>query len=517
MNIKIGIISLWVSLFFMACYEDKGNYDYLDYNEIKTISSVSALTKTSINLGDTVRIVPKFTWKYPDQDTSANAFEFVWIKTWGGDTLSRERELEYIPTECCSQQSHYLFITDKATGIVYRQDYSVTVKTPYLNGFLVASNVDNQGTLHYFRRDSYKDEEKKTHYYWTPELDVYRRLHSEDPLGKLENFSVYSCTTSDDEVVVFQEDGEAYVLNGLDFKRYLNLEDDFTGGYPAGFKPKQFVRGGYIDVLLGTNGQIYWRSNSVNSTLLHDEPFMDTPVYFAGGGANVTHFFDKWVGHGDLFLGYDALNKRLISMYGSFSSGNSYLGMAQEWFYYGSTPGHVSPLDYGDAELIYLGVYNKGNGYTSIIKKDGQYLLQDFVLKGGYSNYTVTINSQEVFVAASVLSDKSVFFRGNQSLYLYFTDGANKLYYYNTASKEWGLYGEFPGNITFMEMDPEDALLGLTTDAGTFHICSVNDIEILVAPNPREVGEKYSVTGLGDIIGITWKFGGYYNETFWRY
>ncbi len=60
------LFSLFVSFWFSACYEDKGKYNLIDYNDI-TLDVVASLTKKTIILGDTVRIVPKVMWKYPDR------------------------------------------------------------------------------------------------------------------------------------------------------------------------------------------------------------------------------------------------------------------------------------------------------------------------------------------------------------------------------------------------------------------------------------------------------------------
>lgn len=64
------LFSLFVSFWFSACYEDKGKYSLIDYNDV-TLDVVTSLTKKTIILGDTVRIVPKMAWKYPDRDTLA--------------------------------------------------------------------------------------------------------------------------------------------------------------------------------------------------------------------------------------------------------------------------------------------------------------------------------------------------------------------------------------------------------------------------------------------------------------
>ena len=57
------LFSLFVSFWFSACYEDKGKYSLIDYNDV-TLDVVTSLTKKTIILGDTVRIVPKMAWNW---------------------------------------------------------------------------------------------------------------------------------------------------------------------------------------------------------------------------------------------------------------------------------------------------------------------------------------------------------------------------------------------------------------------------------------------------------------------
>ena len=90
------LFSLFVSFWFSACYEDKGKYNLIDYNDI-TLDVVASLTKKTIILGDTVHIVPKVTWKYPDRDTLA--YDYRW-EMGLGNVISTDRNFEYIPTSC---------------------------------------------------------------------------------------------------------------------------------------------------------------------------------------------------------------------------------------------------------------------------------------------------------------------------------------------------------------------------------------------------------------------------------
>ena len=69
------IIYLLLSIvLFTSCFDDKGNYDYIDINEV-TISGFEASTYTVISYIDTLRINPdvKGTLSSKDED-----FEYSW-------------------------------------------------------------------------------------------------------------------------------------------------------------------------------------------------------------------------------------------------------------------------------------------------------------------------------------------------------------------------------------------------------------------------------------------------------
>lgn len=520
MKLKIGIISLWVCMLFIACYEDKGNYDLVDYNQITRISQDNTLSKTTVNLGDTVRIFPVITWKYPDRDTTT-AFDYTWKTTWAGDTLSKERNLEYIPQEC-GTFSFYLFVLEKATGVITRQSWSVSVNTPYLVGWVIASNINDQPSLSYIRRDSWKDDDNKTHYYWTDYVNLYAELHPEAPLGpnKMLRASVYTNDYYDDELVIFQEGGKASVLNGLDFGKILSLSDEFPGaGYPAGFVPKDFIRGGYCDFVLGENGEIYWRRNPNSSTMHHEVTFMDVPVYFPGGGAQVSHFFDINVNNANFILMYDKLHKRFLACYTSYSSGNSYLGGKIDIINNYPSAEFANILNLDGYKLIYCGDHTNGTNFVNILKDEssGKYIYQSYKLSGGYNSLTVTDATQEEFAGNDLVTDNTVFWRLRNAAYLYFGEGS-KLYFYDTNTGRVKLYTDFgEGRITHLMQDAGGTRIGVGLDNGVFYLCEATSAEILGAGDPGSVGILHQVSGLGEIVSLSWKWGGYYNLVFDRY
>ena len=523
MKLKVIIISLWASIcLLMACYEDKGNYDLVDYNQIEKMALVSSLSKSSITLGDTLKLVMDFTWKYPDRDTSDAAFEFVWKLTWSGDTISRERDLIYVPDEC-GTFSYYLFVTEKATGVVSRYSAYVTVKSPYLIGWMIGSMKDGKPTINYIRRDSWKDDDNKTHYYWSDFPDLYSDLQPASPLPDPELLSVtaYTIDGSEDEVVVIQEGGHAIVLNGDDLGKVLELRDEFQGAaYPAGFEPMAFCRGGYCDFAIGQDGNIYWRRNQNSSAMHHEAYFMDIPVYFPGGGSRISKVFDVNTYKSECILLHDELNNRLVGCYTSYSSGNSYLGAKLDIINTNDPNTFMDLLNLGDNKLIYCGDHTDGKNFVTIVKNanTGEYMYQSFAFSGNVNTRTVIDATQEVFAGNHLVSDNTVYWRLRTSGYLYFGEGS-KLYFYDVNTKAVKEYTDFGdgARITHILQDADCTSVGVALNDGRFYICDAIDPEILGAANPGETGILHRVHGLGDIKSVSWKSGGYYNLVFERY
>ena len=53
---------IFLSLIFISCYDDKGNYDYVDIGKI----DIEKFDWISVTMGDTVKIKPKFNMEPPN-------------------------------------------------------------------------------------------------------------------------------------------------------------------------------------------------------------------------------------------------------------------------------------------------------------------------------------------------------------------------------------------------------------------------------------------------------------------
>ena len=109
MNMKIIFIVVFL-LGMASCYDDKGNYDYSETNEI-TIDLRN--TQYSAVAGQTINIEPVLTFA---RDSNETGLEFEWKL--GNKLLSNERNLSYY-VDTILKENCYFRVLDTKSGITY--------------------------------------------------------------------------------------------------------------------------------------------------------------------------------------------------------------------------------------------------------------------------------------------------------------------------------------------------------------------------------------------------------------
>ncbi len=74
MKLKYIISTLYV-VGLLACYDDEGNYDYQDINEISVVDNFKE-EYSAYMLADTLRISPKL--NFTQDSTTEGRFEYSW-------------------------------------------------------------------------------------------------------------------------------------------------------------------------------------------------------------------------------------------------------------------------------------------------------------------------------------------------------------------------------------------------------------------------------------------------------
>ncbi|NML22282.1 hypothetical protein HHL16_15465 [Pseudoflavitalea sp. G-6-1-2] len=512
-------MKLWLPLLFailavQACYKDKGHYDLVDYNMIKEIKAPQA---PPVILGDTLKVNPAISWKFPDRDTLA--FEYEWRQV--DSVVSRERYLKYTP-DISGYVMIYLYVKEKATGIETRYAMQIQVVSPYKAGWLFLLNNNGKSGLSFVRRDAKKDPNNVTWYEYKYYPNLYDNMFPGNPLGDNPQKLITRAFTdySKDEVLVLQGNTPVF-LNGDDFSKVLSFRNSFPGSsFPNGAYPLNFIDGGTVNYMHGSDGKMYWKRNTRMMGGIHDGLFIDVPIYFEGGGAHISELVETAYDRSEIVYLYDDQNKRFVGLYStngdnSFIGGKMYLRDAD-----GATPpaGWVSLNNQTGYTLKYCGDYSNGAYFMNIIKNDatGQYMMQNYRLAMRYTAIDVSEHKQEVFAGNGIVSDNTVYHRIFNSSYLFFGEGS-KLYFYDVNTKLITLYHDFgTGRIKKIVSDAASGEIGILLDNGRFSICSLKN-EVLGAPNPGQTGILFTVPNVGNVVDLAWKWGSYFEYSNRRY
>lgn len=514
MKFSINNYLLGIGLLFLlqACYKDEGNYDLVDYNRISTISTP---TISAVIMGDTLKLHPSISWKYPERDTMA--FDYEWRQL--DSVVSTKRDLAYTPN-LPGYIMIYLYVKEKATGIVTQYAKQIQVISAYKAGWLMLANEGGKSVLNFVRRDTKRDANNVVYYEYKYYPDVYGSLYPGTPLGdnpvKLSTRAFPDYTL--DQVVVMQGSSTVF-LSGDDLSRKIELRSEFPNQtYPGNAKPVDYLDGGPANFALFDDGNLYSKRNSKTMGGIHDGFFMNVPYYFEGGGAHISQIVDNSYDQSSFVYLYDDLNRRFLSVY-TTSGSNDYVG-GKMYLQNATTPppGWIPLTGHPGHTMKYCSDYSNGVYYMDIMKDDntGQYFLQNYRLAMKYTYLEVTEQQQEVFAGNGIVTDNTVYYRIRNSSYLFFGEGS-KLYFYDVNTKNVTLYHDFgTGKITKITSDAVSGELGVVMDNGTFTICSLKN-EVLGSANPGAVGILYQVTNVGNVVDLTWKWGSYFEFNIKRY
>lgn len=518
-KILIPFLALIIACFGLkSCYNDLGNYDYIDYNKIERIGADPTKSISEVVLGDTIIITPVIKWKYPERDTTETAFEYKW--TFDDSVISQERVLKFVPDKVVFMKACYLYVTEKKTGIITEQAFMISVVSVFSSGWTILSQKGNESLLSFIRRDFGDiDEYGMPTFKYTQYKDIYGTMFSGERLGSNPQKLFYIMTNYfGDEIMVLQNPDETVYLSGDDFSKKGLLKDEFPGKkFPDGFIPKDFVDAGQCTYVLGNNGDVYWKINPPPFGNLHLVNFISFPLYYPGGSK--IEFFPKISAYdSDMVHMYDVMHNKLLlrfSMFGEMGM-NEVLGGNINIINYPKPDDVADITNLENYELVCMSGSVPGYqfaplDYTMILKdkNSGNYVLQTYSTEGSPISLNIQIvQQQELFAGSSLLSEQSVFLLMRNRPFLFFAEGS-KLYFYDKITRSVKLYHNFgAGKIVKVVSDAPETEIGVALDNGNMYICST-DISVLAAPEPgAEGGILHHATGLEKIVDLIWKYGG---------
>ena len=229
----ILIVSICVS-----CYEDKGNYDYIDIENIEIEKFVSVY-KT---LGDTVKIEPKFNIDLPE---NASYLSYEWSidgKKRPEDPNWNSRNFFWIADEIISTFNLILKVTDERYGISYMQQGYISISGEFDASFswMILSEQEGKTMLSFFKTVDTEwsaDWSSMTITEWKEYKDLYPSRNGGIELGQGPiSMREHYCADYDvraGNIWIFSESG-AVDLEGVGLTKDIDLNQTFMGGVPAG-------------------------------------------------------------------------------------------------------------------------------------------------------------------------------------------------------------------------------------------------------------------------------------------
>ena len=531
-----------VTFNFICCYDDKGNYEYKQVNDIEISFPDYNFEQV---IGETFKLYPKFTYKY--KDTANLNLSYKWAI--GERVIGENRQLVW-QVDTNEQVEIALYVTNIDDNMVYMGSTIVRPTSIYTwyNSYLVLSEKNGKSILSFVRYDEKEDASGETIYdeFDRPVLvnQVYEDIYyneNKDELGSKPLFiqeHIAKIFPSEGHVIVFQEGGQGSVdLDGTSMKKDILLVESFSkGSYPADFHPtnaemmtythlienhdgkiyskikesyKLFQRGYYIHTpLMFENKEI--RAHIINSVLANDKPY--TLLHSIGTTENPEN---------RLLLVHD-----LQYSFTDVNVSGKVVALPEPtkgW------PENFRPLtDLGNCQVINISQYNTGNtkkpGYTMFLKNsDGSYQYQAFELEREYSGEklsypkkTIAGKEQEMLISFPITSpiplEECVFcnIASRQNEYIFIAYGKD-IYFLDRTSPENGIRHYYTCKANVVDMDGrehygEQLFVGL--DNGGVLLLNSNNAKNITTNAEKFRWESGPEVDLGKIVDVTLKVGG---------
>ncbi|GAB3662428.1 hypothetical protein GCM10028791_37490 [Echinicola sediminis] len=148
-NIK-QLLYIPLLLLLGSCYEDLGNYDYQEINEV-SIEGIE--DHYSVLVGDELKIVPDLSFTL-DKDANLENYSFEWYVINKGvlpsesyTAIASTKDLDFIMKLKPGNYDGYYKVTDKESGVHFTSRFELIVNTLVTEGWMVLGDVNGQARL----------------------------------------------------------------------------------------------------------------------------------------------------------------------------------------------------------------------------------------------------------------------------------------------------------------------------------------------------------------------------------
>jgi hypothetical protein len=505
---------------YQACYEDKGHYEYLPVNKVTITMPV--FSTLDANMGDTLYFTPTIT--FADPDTDPDDFEYWWeyMGMWGlldhHELICEGQELRFVPRLVGSQNVQFC-VKESRTGAITTASLTINGGSVYAKGWLILREEGGETKLTYIRPDRSVPGDANSERVYVPYIDLYGRLFPGESLGSgpIALRQAFSMRGTQSVFYVMQEN-ESTCFNGVSYVREIRLAQEFIGGLPAGFAPRDYFQGNYSSMVLNADGRVYYRCPYYGSnTDLFTYSFANFPMEYQGQTLKIDRIVPNVAETACFFIVHDKENKRFLWVYaGSETAGGSLMP--------GTFTTEGPYLDYndlGDAEILYSAFYNQMGSWNATVAdnitlyaKNGDVYVQrcQGTIGQGLSVVTsmsVNVMQNALFSGQGYLSPATKYYQLKTRNYLFFATG-NQLYYYDHRTGTPHLFYTFPAGDEVVDMDsnPQASELGVVLTSGKFVTLNIEDNRLMGNDN-----KIYEIDIPGRIVDLEYKFPDYYSYT----
>lgn len=546
MNMKYIFMIVVFTCLLSSCYEDKGNYDYQQMNDI-TINLSLPDGKTKYSLGDVLEISPELAFA---KGFESENLTYSW--TFDRKEISTDRNLKWLIDEEGENSHIRLAVKDENTGVTYFESVLVSVTSRYAeNGWVVLSkNEDGTSMLTYLEQTTKEVEnenkEKEKVYDCIVAKNIYGSMNGGGSLGGqpvslTQHFVSFWSSDGPEDLTswlwLVQKGGEGCIdISGSSYQIQGSLPAMFVnGGYPQGFEPQRVYDMMCYTMAIGEDGTIYTRIKD-SYTLFNSSYFVnDVPLSYEQqpvDGTMMARTMDFYDRGGALF--YDKNSKRyfhigdyaILSFQSSTGtyvllkySGKLMLPIVDDKIY--ESDRNLARLDdMSGYNIYYLGAY-ADNKYKSVIEKGGEIYIQDFKVNQFSGKNTVTVadytqkraTELDPLIKGGVKNVYSLCYQQNTRPYLLIGHGKT-LYLYKFDAPEGSRlieYQSFDSEITGIDVyniiTSGHAGVGLAN--GEFYVLSLaKDVIQKIIDGTAKTEDKvlFKQDGLGTIVEVIFKY-----------
>lgn len=155
-RIKYWMIMITGILLWTSCFEDKGNYDYVDLGDMTIRGVITDRWYEAFAFSDTLKIpVEVNSTRYlQGEQPYTYAWKLIGLnwETMDGDipldyTLSREKDLDIVLRLKAGEYLGFLLVTDTLLGLQEKVDFYVRLKTQTSEGWMILCEQDGESRL----------------------------------------------------------------------------------------------------------------------------------------------------------------------------------------------------------------------------------------------------------------------------------------------------------------------------------------------------------------------------------